>query len=159
MTFCCGALSRVSARVATQLQRVRFADTGAVAVIETPDTAIFVGELQSGAVVSYRGATVTTRAPGWRMELNGTKGTLVATTPVMPQITPVELRGARGNDELAVLAVPTQLDAIPANIVGPARNVAGLYRGFARAIEQRAPFNPDFGRCGACCIWRPGSAW
>jgi predicted dehydrogenase len=145
LQFCCGALARVSARVSTQMQKVRFADTGAVAVVDTPDTVLFVGELQSGAAVSYRGVTVSTRSPGWRMELNGSKGTLVATTPVMPQITPVELRGAQGSDELSVLAVPTRLDAIAANIVGPARNVAGLYRGFAKAIAQRGAFNPDFG--------------
>lgn len=145
LLFCCGALARVSARVTTRIGEVRFADTGGTGVVETPDTLLFVGELANGAAVSYRGVTVTTRSPGWRMELNGSKGTLVATTPVMPQITPIELRGARGNDELAVLAVPPRLDAIPANIVGPARNVAGVYRGFAQAIAEGRPFNPDFG--------------
>lgn len=145
LLFCCGDIERVSARVTTQMRRVRFADTGQVATVETPDTLLFVGELRGGAALSYRGVTVTTRAQGWRMELHGTQGTLVASTPVMPQITPVELRGARGNDELAVLAVPPRLDALPSNIVGPARSVAGVYRGFARAIAQRAPFTPDFG--------------
>lgn len=149
LQFCCGAIERVSARVTTQMRRVRFADTGQIATVETPDTLLFVGELRGGAAVSYRGVTVTTRAPGWRMELHGTKGTLVASTPVMPQITPIELRGARGSDELTVLAVPPRLDAIPPNIVGPARNVAGLYRAFARAIEERAAFKPDFGHAVA----------
>lgn len=144
LLFCCGSLRQVSARVSTQLRQVRFADTGATVVVETPDTLLFHGELASGAAVSYRGVTVTTRAPGWRMELHGSKGTLVATTPVMPQITPIELRGAQGNGELAVLAVPARFDTIPATIVGPARNVAGLYRGFARAIEHRGPCSPDF---------------
>lgn len=144
LLFCCGSIKRASARVTTQMKRVVFADTGQVAVVETPDTLLFVGELHGGAAVSYRAVTVTTRAPGWRMELHGTKGTLVASTPLMPQITPVELRGARGNDEFAVLTVPPRLDAIAPNIVGPARNVACLYRGFARAIGQRGPFNPDF---------------
>ena len=103
------------------------------------------GALENGAAVSYRGVTVAGSSPGWRMELQGTEGRLVATTPVMPQITPIELRGGRGHDELAVLAVPGRLDALPETIVGPARNVAGLYREFARAIEQEGSFNPDFG--------------
>lgn len=144
LMFCCGALTRVSARVSTQMKRVRFADTGEVAEVETPDTALFVGELANGAVVSYRGVTVATPASGWRMELHGTEGRLVATTPVMPQITPVELRGARGKAELAVLAVPPRLSVVPESIVGPARNVAGLYRGFARAVGQHSSFDPDF---------------
>lgn len=144
LQFCCGALSRVSAKVATRIERVRFADTGIGVAVETPDTMLFVGELGSGAAVSYRGVTVTTRAPGWRMELNGTKGTLVATTPVLPQITPIELRGARGSGELAVLPVPERLNVVSGKVVGPARNVAGLYEGFARAIEMGGHFNPDF---------------
>ena len=78
------------------------------------------------------------------MELNGTLGTLVATTPVLPQITPIELRGARGTDELAVLAVPERLNRVSGNVVGPARNVAGLYEGFAKAIETGRHFSPDF---------------
>lgn len=145
LLYCCGPLAHVSARVSTQMKSVRFADTGEVAVVETPDTALFVGELENGAAVSYRGVTVAGSSPGWRMELQGTEGRLVATTPVMPQITPIELRGGRGHDELAVLAVPGRLDALPETIVGPARNVAGLYREFARAIEQEGSFNPDFG--------------
>ncbi len=144
LLFCCGALARVSARVSTQMKKVRFADTGEVAVVETPDTALFVGELANGAAVSYRAVTVATATPGWRMELQGSKGRLVATTPVLPQITPVELRGARANDALAVLAVPPRLNVVPETIVGPARNVAGLYRGFARAIDEHGAFEPDF---------------
>lgn len=144
LQFCCGALSRVSAKVATRIGTVRFADTGIAVAVETPDTLLFVGELGNGAAVSYRGATVTTRAPGWRMELNGTKGTLVATTPVLPQITPIELRGARGSGELAVLPVPERLNVISGKVVGPARNVAGLYKSFAKAIETGGHFSPDF---------------
>jgi len=144
LLFCCGALSRVSARVTTQIHKVRFADTGMAVDVEQPDTVLFVGELGSGAAVSYRAATVTTRPAGWRMELNGTKGTLVATTPVLPQITPIELRGARGSDELTVLAVPERLNVISGKVGGPARNVAGIYKGFAKAIETGGQFAPDF---------------
>lgn len=54
--------------------------------------------------------------------------------------------GGRG---WAPLAVPPRLDAIPPNIAGPARNVAGLYRAFARAIAERAAFKPDFGHAVA----------
>lgn len=144
LQFCCGALSRVSARVSTRLPKVHFADTGVTVDVQTPDTLLFVGELANGASVSYRGTTVTTRPSGWRIELNGSKGTLVATTPMLPQITPIELRGARGGDELAVLAVPERLNAISEKVVGPARNVAGLYKGFAKAIDEGAKFSPDF---------------
>jgi predicted dehydrogenase len=144
LLFCCGALSRVSARVTTRIRRVRFADTGVAVDVEKPDTVLFVGELGNGAAVSYRAATVTTRPAGWRMELNGSKGTLVATTPALPQITPVELRCARGSEELEVLAVPERLNLISGNIAGPARNVAGIYRGFAKAIETGGRFTPDF---------------
>lgn len=142
LMFCCGALTRVSARVATRIPRVRFADTGAGVDVQTPDTLIFWGELESGVPVSYRGTTVTTRPSGWRMELHGSKGTLVASTPMLPQITPVELRGAQGGDELAVLPVPERLNVVPANVVGPARNVAGLYKRFARAIDEGGAFTP-----------------
>jgi predicted dehydrogenase len=145
LLFCAGPLTAVSATVATSLKNVRFADTGGVAEVDTPDTVVFHGALDGGGLVSFRGATLPSGASGWRMELNGTKGRLVATTGGLPQITPVEVRGAQGDAELSVLEVPTGLDAVPAAVPGgPARNVAGVHQGFARAIQAGADFHPDF---------------
>lgn len=79
------------------------------------------------------------------MAVYGTKGTLVATTPGLPQISPITLIGAQGDEPLAPLPVPERLrlatSAVPD---GPARNVAQAYARIADAIREGRRFDPDF---------------
>ena len=66
------------------------------------------------------------------------------TTAVMPQISPVILWGARGDDPLAPLDVPDRQQdglAVPA---WPSRNIARSYTRMAEAIRDRTAAEPDF---------------
>lgn len=79
------------------------------------------------------------------MAVCGTKGTLVATTRGLPQISPVTLTGAQGDEPMARLPVPERLQIAPADVPdGPARNVAQAYIQIARAVRGGTRFEPDF---------------
>jgi predicted dehydrogenase len=81
-------------------------------------------------------------ATGWRMEIYGTEGTIVASTSGLPQITPITLLGARGSDPLKELALTAgMIDGFPG---GPAGNVGRAYQRMAEAITAGQSFSPDF---------------
>ncbi len=143
--FCFGSLAHLNARVATRTKTLRMADTGEAVDAETPDTVLLTGEFTDGGLLTYRIATVPFHASGWRLEVHGSEGTLVATTRGLPQITPVSLVGARGDEALRDMPVPERLRVAPNGVPpGPALNVARAYAHMADAIRQRTPFRPGF---------------
>ncbi|MGI9614496.1 MAG: Gfo/Idh/MocA family protein [Acidimicrobiales bacterium] len=145
IAHCFGAFTAVSAKVAVQLPQWELADTGETIDVDAPDNIAVNATLATGGLVSYHAATVPDNATGWRMEVYGTEGTLAATTVALPQITPVHLRGARGDDPLAELKVPDRLNVVPEGLpFGPARNVGGTYRRMAEAIRDGSIYLPDF---------------
>lgn len=81
-------------------------------------------DLGDRGLLSYQAASVPYNASGWTMEAYGTEGTLVASAAALPQITPIVLSGARGEDPLAPLDVPDRLSSVVAVPDGPGRNIA-----------------------------------
>ncbi len=76
------------------------------------------------------------------MQIYGTEATIVASTSGLPQITPIELRGARGSGPLGILPLPEDLaDDMPP---GPSGNVGRAYQDLAAAITQDRAFSPGF---------------
>ena len=76
------------------------------------------------------------------MEIYGTEGTMIATSPGLPQITPVTLLGARGSEALKELAIPeASTDHFS---VGPPGNVGRAYQQLGEAIRNGQSFSPDF---------------
>ena len=75
-------------------------------------------------MVSLQAGSVPFNASGWRMEIYGTEGTIVASTSGLPQITPITLTGARGTDPLQELAVPDHVRGSGRFPGGPPGNVA-----------------------------------
>lgn len=139
---CFEPLTDVSAVVDVQVPQWHLSDTGDIIDVDAPDTILLNGALAGGAVVSYLAASVPHHGPGWRMEAYGTKGTLVASSAALPQITPVALMGAQGDEPLAPVTVPeTDRGAVPD---GPGRNIARSYRRMAEAIRTGAAATPDF---------------
>ncbi len=145
VTYCIGPLGVVSASVATQVPQWHLGDTGETIDVDAPDTVLLYGALASGGLLSFHAASVPFNGSNWRMEIYGTKGTIVAATPVLPQISPITLKGAQGDEPLSDLPIPERLvvapDAVPD---GPARNVAGGYVRMAEAIRKGERFDPDF---------------
>ncbi len=142
IAYCLSPFAELSASVATQLPEWRLSDTEETIPVDAPDSVIVSGALEGGAMVSLHGASVPYNASGWRMEIYGTEGTVVATTSGLPQITPITVSGARGSDPIVELALPAALtDRFPG---GPSGNVGRAYQHIAESITQGESFSPDF---------------
>jgi predicted dehydrogenase len=145
VNYCLGPMAEVSASVATQVPQWHLRDTGEIVDVDAPDTVLLRGTLASGGLLSLHAASVPFNGSNWRMEIYGTKGTIVASTPVLPQISPITLEGAQGDGLLSELPTPQRLVVAPPAVPdGPARNVAGGYVRMAEAITNGTRFDPDF---------------
>jgi predicted dehydrogenase len=145
LAFCFGPPAEVSASVATQVPHWHLADTDETIEVDAPDSVALTGTLAGGARLSFHMASVPFNGSGWRMAVYGTKGTLVATTQGLPQISPIALEGARGDEALAPLAVPERLRVAPAALPdGPAGNIARAYARISEAIRDGKHFEPGF---------------
>jgi len=145
MCYCLGDFVEVSAKVATQVRQWRVVETGEMVDVDTPDNVAVTGVLEGGALASVHVATVPYNASGFRMEIYGSKGTIVASTRGSPQRDASQLVGAQGSAKLAPLPVPDHYMQMPAATpVGPPRNVGHLYLRMARAIRDHTPVEPDF---------------
>ncbi|MDX1449883.1 MAG: Gfo/Idh/MocA family oxidoreductase, partial [Acidimicrobiia bacterium] len=145
VAYCFGPLSEVAASVATTVPAWRLTDTDETIHVDAPDTVALTAELVGGGVLSFHVASVPFNGGGWRMAAHGTLGSLVATTPGLPQITPIALAGAQGEQPLGPLSVPERLLSAPVRgAKGPTRNVASAYARMSDAIRRGDPFIPDF---------------
>lgn len=145
LAFCFGPLAEVSAKVITRVKQLRMADTGEMVDAKAADNVHINGVLNSGALLSYQLSTVPFQADGWRLAVYGSKGMIIATTQGLPQITPITLVGAQGNEPLSELQVPERLrfglSEVP---FGPPQNVGRAYVRMAEAIREGKQFNPSF---------------
>ena len=108
--FCAGEFTELSARLATQVPEWETGEPGKTVQVSAADNVLINGVLANGAVASAHVATVPWHGTGWRMEVYGREGTLVASSKEMVQYGHVKLQGAHGGDtELADLPVPQKL--------------------------------------------------
>ena len=145
LAYCFGPLSELSARVATRVKKLKMVDTGEMVDAEAADNVMLNGLLANGGLLNYQITAVPYHADGWRMAVYGSKGTIIASTQGLPQITPVKLLGAQGNEPLSELPVPERLRFVPQAVpFGPPQNVGQAYVRMAEAIREGKPFAPSF---------------
>lgn len=145
MRFVAGDFSRLSAVVATQAKQ--WLDTGAKTLVDvtSPDNVLLGGRLANGAVASLHVGAVPFASSGYRMEIYGRDGTLIATGEDSPQLGEVFLHGAKGGNTLEPLPVPERFSfAAPGTPSGEAINVGQMYTRFARAIDGGESRQPTF---------------
>ena len=146
LCFCVGDFTELSARVTTQVPEWETSEPGKKVKVTSPDNVLVSGLLSNGAVASVHVATVPKLGTGWRMEVYGREGTLVASAPQMVMFGQVQLRGGRGGDgALEDLTVPDRLTWVPGEVPqGVPFNVAQLYRRLGEAIQGARSAEPDF---------------
>jgi len=145
MRFVAGDLRRLSAVVAIQAKQ--WLDTGSNTLLDvtSPDNVLLSGRLANGAVVSTHIGAIPFAGSGYRMELYGRDGTLVASGKDSPQLSEVVLYGAEGADTLAPMPVPERFTFVPPGAPsGEAFNVGQMYTLFARAIRGGESRQPTF---------------
>lgn len=142
--FLFGDLTELSATIGVQVPQWRLTDSDETVEADAPDNILVNGILAEGGLVSFHAASVPYHGSGWRMEAYGTKGTLVATSAALPQITPVLMSGAQGRGPLEPLEVPDRELAGLTVPAGPGHNIARSYARMAQAIRGGAVTEPDF---------------
>jgi len=145
MRFVAGDFSRLSAVVATQAKQ--WLDTGTKTLLDVtaPDNVLLSGRLASGAVASVHIGAIPFAGSGYRMEIYGRDGTLVATGEDSPQLSEVSLHGAKSGNTLAPIPVPERFTlAAPGTPPSEAINVGQMYTLFARAIHDGESHQPTF---------------
>ena len=123
-------------------------ETGQTVPVTAPDQVVVAGQLYGDAVASIavQGGSAPV-SPGFELRIVGTEATLVVrpATPGGIHITDWAISIARPDGSAADLPVPARFALVPAAVpAGPPRNVAVLYREFARAIAEGQPAAPDF---------------
>lgn len=145
LAWCLGPFAEVAAAVTTQAPEWPLQEGGTVAVT-APDHVAVTGTLASGALVSAIVASVPWHGSGFRLEVYGTEGTLVATSDTQVQFVGCRLQGARRDQsQLADVEAPASLRWVPAEVpAGAAVNVAQMLRRFAEGIRGGTQPGPTF---------------
>ena len=145
MRFVAGDFSRLSAVVATQAKQWLDTGTNTLLDVTSPDNVLISGRLANGAVASVHIGAIPFAGSGYRMEIYGRDGTLVATGEDSPQLSEVFLHGAKGGNKLVPIPVPERFTfAAPGTPSGEAINVGQMYMLFAQAIRDGESRQPTF---------------
>jgi predicted dehydrogenase len=146
LRFVAGNFARVACLVTTQARQWYETDTQQMVPVTAPDNVLVSGQLARGAVASVHAAAVPWAGSGFRMEIYGREGTLVATGSVSSQRgETLRLQGARGSHALSDLEVPERFIYVPTDFPrGDPFNVGQMYALFAEAIRTGQSRVPTF---------------
>jgi predicted dehydrogenase len=146
LRFVTGNFTRVACMVTTQARQWYETDTEQMVEVTSPDNVRVSGQLESGASASVHVAAVPWAGSGFRMEIYGRAGTLVATGSVSSQRGEMlRVQGARGSHELSDLDIPERFVYVPADFPrGDPFNIGQLYTLFAEAIRTGQNRLPTF---------------
>ena len=146
LRFVAGNFARVACMVTTQAKQWYETDTRRLVDVTSPDNVLVSGQLVSGAVASVHVGAVPWAGGGFRMDIYGREGTLVATGSVSSQRGEMlRLQGAQRSHELRELAIPGRFEHVPADFPrGDPFNVGQMYALFAEAIRTGQNRLPTF---------------
>src|SRR5437868_264742 len=149
LSYVLGEFAELSAVSNLRRPLITIEETGEQIVKTAPDQIAVIGTLRSGAAASIHIREAVAGGTGFMWEINGTDGTLrITAAAAQPQIFPLTVAGAKGDDELTALVVPsapTQRWPELASLEGaPAYNVGRAYAAFAADIANRTHTVPDF---------------
>jgi len=145
MRFVTGDFRQLSAIVATRVGQWLDTGSGALLDVTSPDNILLSGRLTNDAVASVHVGAIPFAGSGYRMEIYGRDGTLVASGEDSPQLSGVVLHGAKGGNTLEPIPVPERFTfAAPGTPSGEAANVGQMYTLFARAIRGGGSHQPTF---------------
>ncbi|MFO1188382.1 MAG: Gfo/Idh/MocA family oxidoreductase [Alphaproteobacteria bacterium] len=136
LRFVAGDFARLTSIVATQARQWFLTDTRQTVDVTAPDNVLVSGRLANGAVASLHVASIPWAGSGYRMEIYGRQGTLVASGLDSPQLSEVRLHGARGGAKLTEMEPPARFIHVdPAMPRGAPYNIGQLYAMFAQSIR------------------------
>ncbi len=144
MRFILGDVRDVASVVSTQVPQWLESDTQRMVDVTAPDNILVSGRLANGAVASIHVASLPWATSGYRMEIYGREGTLVASGEDSPQLGAIQVQGTRAGGRLEPLEIPAHHRFVPASMPqGAPYNVGQLYALFAKAIRT-GDVSPSF---------------
>jgi predicted dehydrogenase len=133
----------VSGLLGNARKTTRIVETGAELPLTVADQILLAGQLSNGVAVSAHFRGGLSRATNFHVEINGTQGDLVITSPVgYVGAGGMRLQGAHGEETLHELEIPASHTAH--GVEGPAQLVASAYLQLAEDIANRTHDGPDF---------------
>ena len=144
MRFVLGEFSQFAALVGTQATEWLETDTQKKVAVTSPDNVLISGRLANGAVASIHVAAVPYAGSGYRMEIYGSEGTVVAYSDESPQLEEIHLTGAKKGNQLKELEIPARFNFVPGMPQGEPYNVGQMYHRFGQAIRSGRKCEPDF---------------
>ena len=97
-----GGITEVTGQLTTQLKELTFKDTGERVKNDVADQISIQGLLTGEIPFISQLSAVPYNSRGWQLEIFGTKGTIKASSKMLPQITPIKLLGSEGNTECRI---------------------------------------------------------
>jgi predicted dehydrogenase len=148
LRFVAGDFARLSSTLTTQARQWYEPDTKRMVDVTSPDNVLVNGMLARGAVASVHVGAVPWAGPGFRMEIFGREGTLIATGNISSQRGEMlRIQGAQRSHTLQDLAIPDRFMHVPADFPrGDPFNVGQMYALFAESIRtgKTPPRLPTF---------------
>jgi predicted dehydrogenase len=145
LRFVAGEFRQLSAVMATQAKQWLDTGSGTLLDVTSPDNVLLSGRLANGAVVSVHVGAIPFAGSGYRMEIYGRDGTLVASGNDSPQLGEVVLHGAQAGNTLAPMTVPDRFNFVTRGTPpGEPINVGQMYTLFAEAVRTGASRQPTF---------------
>ncbi len=145
LRFALTEFSTISAIVATQSKSWLLTDKQEKVDVDAPDNVLINGMLDSGAVASAHIASIPWAGSGYRMEIYGTRGTLVATSADSPQLKEVRVQLGRAASRSRISPYHRIASMFPRRCPRASPITWGqLYERFGRGIREEAPVEPDF---------------
>jgi len=146
LRFVVGNYARVSGMLTTQAPQWLETDTKRMVDVTSPDNVLVSGKLVRGAVASVHVGAVPWAGSGYRMEVYGREGTLVATGNISSQRGEMlRLQGAQRSQELQDLEMPSRFNYVPPDFPrGDPFNVGQMYTLFAEAVRTGKSRLPTF---------------
>lgn len=141
LRFVAGNFSQVATLVTTQVKQWYETDTKKMVDVTSPDNILVSGKLARGAVASVCVGAVPWGGPGFRMEIFGRDGAIIATGNISSQRGEMlRVQGAQKSQKLQDLALPDRFMHVPAGFpTGDPFNVGQLYALFAESIRSGKP--------------------
>ena len=149
LNFVLGEFADLSAVSDLRRPLITIEETGEQIVKTAADQIAVIGTLTSGATASIHVREAVAGGTGFLWEINGTGGTLrVTADAAYPEIYPLTVAGAHGQDQPAELAVPAALaqkwPALSSLQGAPAYKVGPAYAAFAADTANGTDTVPDF---------------
>ena len=142
LNYVLGEFAELSAVSALHRPLITIEETGEEIVKTAPDQIAVIGTLTSGVTASIHIREAVAGGTGFLWEINGTDGTLrITAVAAQPQIYPLTVTGARGQNEPVELAPPAAMTQKWPALTGlegaPAYNVGRAYARVRGGHRQR----------------------